>query len=58
MSAHPLTNPPRRSHLRSSVQPFEHVPKVTSEYSVSFRGLLVAAALATPFWIALYLLLR
>ena len=58
MSAQPLSNPPRKSALTDSVPQTDRIPELTAEDRVSLRGVLLASALATPFWLALYLLLR
>jgi hypothetical protein len=60
MGAQPLSNRPRNSPETNRVhQPDEFpIAELAAEHRVSLRGLLVAIALAAPFWIVLYLLLR
>jgi len=59
MRAEQFSNPSRESPLSGSARPAELVSELPSGRRVSaLRGLLIAAALATPFWLVIYLLLR
>jgi hypothetical protein len=55
MRAQQFSNPLQKPHSGGSVQSADRV----SEHPISaLRGLLIAGALSTPIWLALYLLLR
>ncbi len=57
MRAEQFSNPSRESPVSGSARPTELVSELPSGHR-ALRGLLIAAALATPFWLVIYLLLR